>query len=742
MRLNRIRRNGKLYVRLLLGITLSIALVLVVSSSVYYFIFSKVLQDEAFDTDLSNLRQTGNAVANTTASAQTVAFQIYKNPTINKMLYLNEPDAFDTQAAMLSLRSYLNTMAFIDSIYVYNPEAGQYIIAAQTGQEGIYAENEIQDIGIANILANFQTYKPFAPIPRFVRSTSSDSQDRGVYTFLCYDAIGFDRQINSAVIVNISASWINRELGTGKSDGTGRTFLVDDRNTVLTVENLTNATLSDADADLIKRLGLMPDAGYTVTAFGNVKSLITYTAPTPYQWHYVRVTPYSEITEKSRDIRTTTLQIASIILAVGLLLSWLMSRYLYVPINRIEKRMIALESEQRNSSYTIRQNTLRKLIQIVEFDPKVQLEKLQKTGITFDFTKPYRLAYLRIDQFAQLREQSHKDLLTFKFAIMNIATEICSKHYNVESVDLEDDGILMLINTLEDEPSSLSEALRSMWKDIQSACMEYIRIGVTVTLTPVTKSPRELHAMFKLAKEASSQRFFQGRMALIEASGAPLPEKHSFSVVKEKRMLDALVAGKTDEATALYREIVEETTGHPFRVTQSAANHVSVSLSNMLAEVERNGSLRLNVGTELMIPNIDHYETLEELSDDVHAFFETLKLKAFEKRSNKQEDLIRKVNEIIATRFGDPNLSLNYVSDELKMSSYHISRVYRQHTLTNIVDVINNVRIERAKEFLVRTDEPVSEIAERTGYTNSSYFHRMFKKTTGVTPAEYRKANN
>lgn len=742
MRLNRIRRNGKLYVRLLFGITLSIALLLVVSSSVNYFVFSKVLQDEAFDTDLGNLRQTGNAVANATASAQTVAFQIYKNPTINKMLYLNDPDAFDTQAAMLSLRSYLNTMAFIDSIYVYNPETGQYIIAAQTTQEGIYAENEIQDIGIANILADFQNYKPFAPIPRFVMSTSSESLDRGVYTFLCYDAIGFDRQINSAVIVNISASWINRELGSSPSDNKGRTFLVDDRNAVLTVEDLTAAELNDADAELIKKLGTMQDAGFTVTDFNNVKSLITYTAPTPYQWHFVRVTSYSEITEKSRKIRTTTLQIASLILVIGLLLSWVMSRYLYVPIKRIEKRMIALESEQRNSSYTIRQNTLRKLIQIVEFDPKVQLEKLQKTGITFDFTMPYRLAYMRIDQFDRLRDQSHKDSLTFKFAIMNIATEICSKQYNVESVDLEEDGILMLINTFEDEQSSASETLHSMWKDIQNACMEYIRIGVTVTLTPATRSPHELHAMFKLAREASSQRFFKGRMALIEASGAPRAEKHSFSIVKEKKMLDALVAGKTEEATALYRETLEETKGFPFRVTQSAANHISVSLSNMLAEIERNGSLRLNIGTELIIPSIDQYETLEELTVDVLAFFETLKLKAFEKRSNKQEDLIRKINEIIATRFGDPNLSLNYVSDELKMSSYHISRVYRQHTLTNIVDVINNVRIEKAKEFLIRTDEPVSGIAERTGYTNSSYFHRMFKKTTGVTPAEYRRANN
>lgn len=740
MRLNTIRRNGKLYVRLLLGITLSIVVLLVVSSSVYYYIFTKVLRDEAFDSDLRNLRQTSNAVANSTESAQTVAFQIYRNPTINKMLYLSEPDAFESQGAMLSLRSYLNTMAFIDSIYVYNPKAGQYIVAAQTGQEGIFAENEIQDAGIANILGNFQAYKPFAPIPRFVKSTSNDAQDRGVYTFLCYDAIGFTRQINSAVIVNISAAWINRELDSDRTDGADRTYLVDDRDAVLNVGNLTTAGLDAKDSGLIKRFGLMPDAGFTITDFGGVKSLITYTAPTSYQWHYVRVTPYAEVTEKSRQIQTTTLLIASAILVVGLLLAWLMSRYLYVPINRIENRMIDLESERRNSSYTLRQNALRKLVQIVEFDPKIQLEKLKTTGITFDFTSPYRLAYLRIDQFDHVQGRNHKDLLTFKFAIMNIATEICSKMYHVESVDLEDDGILMLINTFEDDRPA-HEALHSMLSDIQNACAEYIRLDVTITLTPVTANPHELHAMFKLAKEASSQRFFRGRKALIDAVEVYRDDKYAFSLAKEKRMLDALVSGKTTDATALFREILEETSDRPFRVTHSAAAHLNVSLSNMLTELDRNGSMRLNIGTELIIPSIERYETLDEMTADMQRLFDTIKSKVFEKRSNKQEDLIRKINDLIATRFGDPNLSLNYVSEELRMSSYHISRVYRQHTLSNIVDTINNVRIEKAKEYLLRTEDPVAEIAERTGYTNSSYFHRMFKKTTGVTPAEFRKAN-
>ncbi len=217
MRLNKIRRNGKLYVRLLLGITFSIVLVLVASSSVYYLIFTRLLQNEAFESDLGNLRQTGKAVANTTESAQTVAFQIYRNSAITKMLYYSEPDAFDTQAAMLDLRSYLSSMPFIQSIYVYNPTSGLFYIAAQSGQEGIWSEAELKDHGILDILGNYQVYKPFTPIPRIIKSTSQDSKDTGVYSYLCYDSIGFDRKINSAVIVNISAAWINRELGTDKT---------------------------------------------------------------------------------------------------------------------------------------------------------------------------------------------------------------------------------------------------------------------------------------------------------------------------------------------------------------------------------------------------------------------------------------------------------------------------------------------------------------------------------------------
>lgn len=232
MRLHRMRRNGKLYGRLLAGITLCIVLALIVASSVYYFAFVRIVQKEAFESDVINLRQTSQAVAKTTESAQTVSFQIYRNSTIAKLLYYSDPNSFDIQGAMIDLQNYLATMPFIHSVYVYNPVAGRYYIAARTGQKGVIEADELKDHNIIGILDNYQEYKPFTPIPRMLKDAQSAEQTTGVYTYLCYDAIGFDQQINSAVVVNVSAAWINQELGSESSGSEDRTFVVDDRGSV------------------------------------------------------------------------------------------------------------------------------------------------------------------------------------------------------------------------------------------------------------------------------------------------------------------------------------------------------------------------------------------------------------------------------------------------------------------------------------------------------------------------------
>lgn len=56
-----------------------------------------------------------------------------------------------------------------------------------------------------------------------------------------------------------------------------------------------------------------------------------------------------------------------------------------------------------------------------------------------------------------------------------------------------------------------------------------------------------------------------------------------------------------------------------------------------------------------------------------------------------------------------------------------------------ITDYIRNARMEAAKKMLLTTALSVNEIAEKTGFPDTNYFIRLFKKTNNITPNQYRK---
>ncbi|MGV2794552.1 helix-turn-helix domain-containing protein, partial [Clostridium perfringens] len=52
---------------------------------------------------------------------------------------------------------------------------------------------------------------------------------------------------------------------------------------------------------------------------------------------------------------------------------------------------------------------------------------------------------------------------------------------------------------------------------------------------------------------------------------------------------------------------------------------------------------------------------------------------------------------------------------------------------------LNRIRLEKAKERLLTTDDAISDISESVGYSDQSYFTKVFKKMTGVSPSRYRR---
>ena len=85
------------------------------------------------------------------------------------------------------------------------------------------------------------------------------------------------------------------------------------------------------------------------------------------------------------------------------------------------------------------------------------------------------------------------------------------------------------------------------------------------------------------------------------------------------------------------------------------------------------------------------------------------------------------------------NLSLEDVAEHVNLSVGYLGNYFKQKMGINFTDYLWNLRIEKAKELLLHSNEKIYRIAERVGYQNSQYFVTAFKKKVGLTPMEYRK---
>lgn len=89
-----------------------------------------------------------------------------------------------------------------------------------------------------------------------------------------------------------------------------------------------------------------------------------------------------------------------------------------------------------------------------------------------------------------------------------------------------------------------------------------------------------------------------------------------------------------------------------------------------------------------------------------------------------------------------PNLKIS-VKDCAKMCKLSQSRfthIFKEITGSSPQQYIIKTKIDRAKELMAFTDKNISEIAEAVGFTDQNYFSRIFKKSVGVTPTQYRRA--
>lgn len=108
----------------------------------------------------------------------------------------------------------------------------------------------------------------------------------------------------------------------------------------------------------------------------------------------------------------------------------------------------------------------------------------------------------------------------------------------------------------------------------------------------------------------------------------------------------------------------------------------------------------------------------------------------FEDYKNKQK--IQQAVLYIQENY-DKDLNMAVVSNHISMNYSLFSYAFKQYTGNNFVNFLKDIRMEKAKELLEKTDLRIMEISQKIGYENEKHFMKTFKATCGVSPTEYRK---
>jgi AraC family transcriptional activator of pobA len=101
------------------------------------------------------------------------------------------------------------------------------------------------------------------------------------------------------------------------------------------------------------------------------------------------------------------------------------------------------------------------------------------------------------------------------------------------------------------------------------------------------------------------------------------------------------------------------------------------------------------------------------------------------------EPLLADVFSVIDRRHGEP-LSLRDVAQEVGMTPGHLTTVVRRRTGRTVQEWIIERRMAEARTLLDETDLPVAEIARRVGVFDPGYFSRVFARTHGISPRQWR----
>ena len=209
-----------------------------------------------------------------------------------------------------------------------------------------------------------------------------------------------------------------------------------------------------------------------------------------------------------------------------------------------------------------------------------------------------------------------------------------------------------------------------------------------------------------------------------------------FSVSEESKITNYLTAGDQEGLNQLLENILKNNTGDAESGVKELCLQLYVTGNRTLRK--RDILPEVLMGAEY-IDFTKEYNSIpnDRLIDYVMTFYN--KILAANNAINDKKKLTAIKEYIDGHYFED--LCLDSLARQFHATPVYLSRAVKEILGISFLSYLNNLRVDKAKELLSKTDMPVNEVAGKVGFNDRHTLTRVFKNSQGITPTTFRELN-
>ncbi|MFK7693106.1 helix-turn-helix domain-containing protein [Paenibacillus sp. HJGM_3] len=549
----------------------------------------------------------------------------------------------------------------------------------------------------------------------------------------------------------------------------GQFFILDAQGSVVTHDDKTQLYRNMTALPYIGTILADANSGSLSVEQDGVQQSVFYRTSGYTGWKFISVIPESKVFEPIRVTRNLLLLFAGIMFVLGLAALFYVNRRTFQPLDRMVGKLSSVNKHADRAAGGVGLVKLEHIIDQMMADrehleqhvrdskPMLKWRLLTDilNGSRSDFQAiHHHLEFLGMELFperflvctAEISKENEaltpRDETLYTYMFCNVAEEMIRSEHAGAAIDLGDGRAAVLMSFAEGDAEQNHLRALVILELILAVMKKQFGLSVVVGVGKCRIEMGEIPGSFDESQKALRYKMIFGSHSVISVDDLQPPDRKDY--YRLNRMTDAVMEGlkSADRAkmfTHLSEAFHEAVEGNlpPELIRQLCYDLMKKSLEavstiGIKPEVSMGPLSRF-------YEQIAHCENWMEAERLVGDILEGLLSQIEAKRSQRgKNETIERMLDYIREHYPEHDLSLDRLAVEFQLTPPYISRLFKDHTESNFIDYMIEVRIQAAMELLKDRSIKVNDVSGAVGYANTRSFLRTFKKYTGVTPTEFR----